>query len=590
MYLEAKGEVLRTIQIVAVEKEREVVSMKSNVSVESSDFIREIINEDLSVGKNDGRVMTRFPPEPNGYLHIGHAKSICLNFGIAAEYNGLCNLRFDDTNPTKEEVEYVESIKEDVRWLGFDWGDRLYHASDYFNQCYEYAVQLIKMGKAYVDSLTPEEVREYRGTLTAPGRESPNRNRLVEENLDLFERMKAGEFEDGTYILRAKIDMASPNVNMRDPAIYRIRKAEHHRTGNKWCIYPMYDYAHCLSDSLEGITHSICTLEFENHRPLYDWFLDELKVKNHPQQIEFARLNISHTVLSKRILKELVEGKCVSGWDDPRMPTLAGLRRRGYTPEAIRNFCARIGVAKRDSVIEMAHLEHCLREDLNRRAPRVMVVLRSLKVIIDNYPEALVEELDAENNPEDSGMGSRKIPFSRELYIEREDFREDPPKNYYRLSPGREVRLKHSYYVTCEKVVKDEKGEIVELHCRYDPETRGGWSKDGRNVKGTLHWVSAAHAIEAEVRLYDHLFGKADPYDFPEGKDYKANLNPGSLEILKGCRLEPSLAGAKPGASYQFLRQGYFCLDAKDSSPKRQVFNRTVTLKDTWAKIEKGQK
>lgn len=550
-------------------------------------FIRNIIEEDLKANKNQGRVHTRFPPEPNGYLHIGHAKSICLNFGLAAEYEGLCNLRFDDTNPTKEEVEYVESIKEDVRWLGFDWGDRMFYASDYFEQLYQYAVQLIKAGKAYVCDLSPEEIREYRGTLTDPGKESPYRMRSVAENLDLFERMRAGEFGDGSRVLRAKIDMASGNLNMRDPVMYRILRAAHHRTGDKWCIYPMYDFAHCLSDSIEGITHSICTLEFEDHRPLYDWFLDQLDV-HHPQQIEFARLNLSYTVLSKRKLVQLVEGGYVTGWDDPRMPTLAGLRRRGYTPESIQDFCERIGVAKRESMVDMALLEHCLREDLNKRAPRVMGVLRPLRVVIENYPEDQVEELEAVNNPEDPGMGSRKVPFSRVLYIEQEDFRENPPKKFYRLAPGREVRLRYAYFITCVGVVKDEQtGEVVELHCTYDPETRGGDSPDGRKVKATLHWVSAAHALEAEVRLYDHLFLKPEPGE--AGQDFRTYLNPKSSEILTSCRVEPGLAGALPGSRYQFERQGYFCVDS-DSSKGKLVFNRTVSLRDTWAKVEKAQK
>ncbi|MFH1673875.1 MAG: glutamine--tRNA ligase/YqeY domain fusion protein [Pseudomonadota bacterium] len=553
-----------------------------------SDFIRTIIAEDVKANKNDGRVRTRFPPEPNGYLHIGHAKSICLNFGIAAENNGICNLRLDDTNPSKEEVEYVESIKSDVRWLGFDWDDRLFYASDYFEQFYQYAVQLIKKGKAYVCSLSADEIRGYRGTLTEPGKESPYRTRSNEENLDLFERMRAGEFEDGSHVLRAKIDMASGNLNMRDPVIYRVLRAEHHRTGNKWCIYPMYDFAHCISDSIEGITHSICTLEFEDHRPLYDWFLDELAVDCHPQQIEFARLNLSYTVMSKRKLLELVKGEHVTGWDDPRMPTLSGIRRRGYTPESIRNFCERIGVAKSNSMVDIALLYHCIREDLNKRSQRVMAVLRPLRVVIDNYPEDQVEELDAENNPEDPGMGSRKVPFSRVLYIEQEDFREDAPKKFFRLAPGREVRLKHAYYITCVDVIKDEQtGEVIELHCTYDPETRGGWSKDGRKVKGTLHWVSAEHALEAEVRLYDHLFVKADPGDGKEGADFKSYLNPNSLETLTSCRVEPSLAGAALGNRYQFLRHGYFCVDSVDSSERRLVFNRTVSLRDSWAKIEK---
>jgi len=555
---------------------------------QSVDFIRSIIIEDLKTNKYDGLVATRFPPEPNGYLHIGHAKSICLNFGIAQEFGGTCNLRFDDTNPCKEEMEYVESIKEDVRWLGFDWENREYYASDYFDQLYEYAEQLIKDNKAYVDSLSADEIREHRGTLTEPGRESPYRNRPVEENLDLFRRMRAGEFKEGEHVLRAKIDMTSANINLRDPTIYRIRKVAHHRTGDKWCIYPMYDFAHCLSDSIEGITHSICTLEFENNRPLYDWFLNELKVENHPQQIEFARLNLSYTVMSKRKLLELVEGKHVRGWDDPRMPTLSGIRRLGYTPEAIRTFADRIGVAKSNSVVDITLLEHSLREDLNKRAPRRMAVLRPLKVVIDNYPEDKVEWLDAENNPEDPSAGTRKIPFSRVLYIEQEDFRENPPKKYFRLSPGREVRLKYAFYIKCIDVVKDaQTGKVLELHCTYDPETRGGWSSDGRMVKGTLHWVSAAHAVKAEVRLYDHLFTKPDP---EEGGNFKQNLNPKSMEVLSDCLVESALTNAIPGSRYQFLRQGYFCVDpdsTKDGSP---IFNRTVTLRDTWAKIEKAQK
>ena len=562
--------------------------MPANESTAPLHFIRAIIEEDMRTNKWGGRVHTRFPPEPNGYLHIGHAKSICLNFGLAAEYGGLCNLRFDDTNPTKEDVEYVESIKEDVRWLGFDWGDRLYYASDYFEQLYEYAEQLIKLGKAYVCDLSTEEMRAYRGTLTEPGRESPYRNRSVEENLDLFRRMRAGEFEDGSRVLRAKIDMASPNLNMRDPVIYRIRKAEHHRTGNRWCIYPMYDFTHCLSDSIERITHSICTLEFEDHRPLYDWFLDTLGVY-HPQQIEFARLNLSYTVMSKRKLLKLVEDGYVRGWDDPRMPTLAGLRRRGYTPEAIREFAERIGVAKTNSVVDIALLEHCVREDLNRRAPRVMAVLRPLRVVLINYPEGQTEEVEAINNPEDPSMGTRKVPFSRVLYIEQDDFREDPPKQYYRLAPGREVRLRYAYFIKCVDVIKDEAGQVVELHCTYDPATRGGDAPDGRKVKATLHWVSAAHAIPAEVRLYDRLFLKADPDDAPEGQDFRANVNPKSLEVLSDCWVEPSLADAKPGDRYQFERQGYFCVDPDTTSSGRLVFNLTVALRDAWAKIEKAQ-
>jgi len=554
-----------------------------------ANFIREIIEKDLKENKNEGRVHTRFPPEPNGYLHIGHAKSICLNFGLAAEYGGLCNLRFDDTNPTKEEVEYVKSIKEDIQWLGFDWEDREFYASDYFEQLYEYAIQLIKAGKAYVCDLSAGEIREYRGTLTEPGKNSPYRERSVEENRDLFERMKAGEFPDGSRVLRAKIDMAHGNMNMRDPVMYRILRATHHRTGDEWCIYATYDWAHGQSDSLEGITHSICTLEFEGHRPLYDWFIDQLGIF-HSQQIEFARLNLSYTIMSKRKLLQLAEGGIVAGWDDPRMPTISGLRRRGYTPESIRNFCERIGVAKRESTVDIALLEHCLREDLNKRAQRVMVVLRPLRLVIENYPDDKVEELDAENNPEDPGGGSRKVPFSRVLYVEREDFREDPPKKWFRLAPGREVRLKHAYYVKCVDVVKDEKtGEVVELRCTYDPETRGGWSKDGRMVKGTLHWVSAPHSLEAEVRLYDHLFTKQDPGDVEEGEDFKTYLNPKSLEILTSCRAEPGLKEAKPGSRYQFLRQGYFCVDF-DSSPDSLVFNRTTSLRDTWARIEKSLK
>jgi glutaminyl-tRNA synthetase len=551
-------------------------------------FIEEIVEEHNRTGRFDGRVHTRFPPEPNGYLHIGHAKSICLNFGLAQQYGGLCNLRFDDTNPTKEEVEYVESIQEDVRWLGFDWGDRLYYASDYFDQLYEWAVQLIKTGKAFVCDLSADQIREYRGTLTQPGKNSPYRNRSVEQNLDFFERMRKGEFPDGSRTLRAKIDMVHPNFNMRDPVMYRILHAHHHRTGDKWCIYPTYDFTHGQSDSIERITHSICTLEFENNRPLYDWYLDALDIY-HPQQIEFARLNLTYTVMSKRRFIELVNGGYVSGWDDPRMPTIAGFRRRGYTPEAIRNFCAEIGVAKFNSVIELARLENSIREDLNKRAPRAMAVLRPLRVVIDNYPEGKTEELEAVNNPEDPGAGTRKVPFSRVLHIERDDFREDPPKQFFRLAPGREVRLRYGYYATCTGVNKDPKtGEVVELHCTYDPATRGGSSPDGRKVKGTIHWVSAEHAIQAEVRLYDHLFLKPDPDDVPEGQDYKTNLNPKSLEVLKSCRLEPSLANAAVRSRYQFERQGYFVVD-KDSKPGGLVFNRTVSLTDTWAKIEKSQ-
>ena len=553
-----------------------------------SNFIRTIIDEDNRTGKDSGRVHTRFPPEPNGYLHIGHAKSICLNIGIARDYGGLCNLRFDDTNPTKEEVEYVKSIKEDVRWLGFDWDDRLFYASDYFDQLYEYAVQLVRAGKAYVCSLSAEETRAYRGTLTEAGRNSPFRERTVEENLDLFERMRAGEFPDGTHVLRAKIDMASKNLNMRDPVLYRILHASHHRTGDKWCIYPTYDFTHGQSDSIEGITHSICTLEFEDHRPLYDWFLDELGIY-HPRQIEFARLNLTYTVMSKRKLLRLVKEGLVSSWDDPRMPTLCGMRRRGYSSEAIRGFCERIGVAKRDSIVDFALLEHSLREDLNRRAPRVMGVLRPLKVVIENYPEGQSEELPAVNNPEDPGMGSRKVPFSRVLYIERDDFREDPPKKFFRLAPGREVRLRYAYFITCKEVVKDPKsGEVVELRCTYDPATRGGNAPDGRRVKSTLHWVSASHALDAEARLYDHLFVKPDPTETEEDEDFTSNLNPGSLEVVKAFKVEPSLAGAEPGYRCQFERIGYFCVDP-DSTGEGLVFNRTVTLRDTWAKIAKKQ-
>jgi glutaminyl-tRNA synthetase len=550
-----------------------------------TDFIRSIINAHFESERFGGRVHTRFPPEPNGYLHIGHGKSICLNFGIAAQYGGLCNLRFDDTNPTKEEEEYVQSIIEDVRWLGFDWEDRLYYASDYFQQMYDYAVQLVKAGKAYVDDLSGDEIRQHRGTLIDPGRESPHRDRSVEENLDLFERMRSGEFEDGSRVLRAKIDMSSPNLNMRDPVMYRILHASHHRTGDKWCLYPMYDWAHGLEDSIEGITHSICTLEFEDHRPLYDWFLDELGAY-HPQQIEFARLNLTYTVMSKRRLLQLVERGYVSGWDDPRMPTLSGMRRRGYTPESIRSFCDRIGVAKTDSTIDIALLEHFIREDLNRRAPRVMGVLRPLRVVIENYPEGRTEELDAVNNPEDPDLGSRRVPFSRELYIERDDFREDPPSKFYRLAPGREVRLRYGYFITCTGVVKDEhSGDIVELRCTYDPGTRGGSAPDGRKVKGTIHWVSAAHALEAEVRLYDRLFTVENPGDVADGADFEAVLNPGSLETAMAY-VEPSLATAAPGARFQFERLGYFCTDAKDSAAGRLVFNRTVALRDSWAKIE----
>ncbi|HHU50286.1 MAG TPA: glutamine--tRNA ligase/YqeY domain fusion protein [Firmicutes bacterium] len=563
--------------------------MSINEYTPAPNFIRSIIAEDLRTNKNDGRVITRFPPEPNGYLHIGHAKSICLNFGLAAENKGRCHLRFDDTNPTKEDVEYTESIQRDVKWLGFDWGEHLYYASDYFEQLYQYAVELIKAGKAYVCDLTPDEVRAYRGTLTEPGKESPYRNRSVEENLDLFARMRAGEFPDGSRVLRAKIDMASPNLNMRDPVIYRILRVPHHRTGDKWCIYPMYDFAHPLSDAIEEITHSICTLEFEDHRPLYDWFLDQLETPGRPQQIEFARLNLTYTVMSKRKLLQLVKEGHVTGWDDPRMPTIAGFRRRGYTPEAIRDFCERIGVAKSNSTVDIALLEHCLREDLNKRAPRVMAVLRPLKVVIDNYPAGQVEELEAVNNPEDPQAGTRKIPFSKVIYIERDDFMEDPPKKFYRLAPGREVRLRYGYFIKCTEVVKDEKtGEVLEVHCTYDPATRGGSAPDGRKVKATLHWVSAEESLEAEVRLYDHLFNRENPDDVEEGKTFLDYLNPNSLEVLTSCRIEPSLATARPGDKFQFERLGYFCVDP-DSTPEKLVFNRSVSLRDTWAKIAQQQ-
>lgn len=549
-------------------------------------FIHDIIEEDLRTNKWNGRVHTRFPPEPNGYLHIGHAKSICLNFGLALEYGGKCNLRMDDTNPAKEETEYVESIHEDVKWLGFQW-DGEYYASDYFDQLFDWAIQLIKSGQAYVCDLNADQVREYRGTLTKPGRNSPYRNRSIEENLDLFLRMRNGEFPDGSRSLRAKIDMASPNLNLRDPVMYRILRAEHHRTGNKWCIYPTYDYAHGQSDSMEQITHSICTLEFENHRPLYDWFCDALKIY-HPQQIEFARLNLTYTVMSKRRLLELVKEKLVRGWDDPRMPTISGLRRRGYTPEAIREFCKRIGVTKFDGVTDMQFLEHCLREDLNKRAARVMAVLRPLKVVIENYPEGQVEQLEAINNPEDPAAGKRLVPFSRVLYIEQDDFREVPPPKYFRLSPGKEVRLRWGYYVTCTGVVKEPKtGQVTEIRCTYDPATRGGTSPDGRKVKATIHWVSASHALPTEVRLYDYLFSKPDADDVAPGKDWRSNLNPNSLEILRDCWVEPSLAKAAPGSRYQFERLGYFTVDPDSQTAGRSVFNRTVTLKDTWSRIEK---
>ena len=558
-------------------------------STKPSNFIKEIIDEDLRTNKYSGRVHTRFPPEPNGYLHIGHAKSICLNFGLAEEYNGLCNLRFDDTNPSKEEVEYVESIKEDIKWLGFDWDDREYYASDYFDQLYEYAIKLIKKGKAYVDSLNSDDIREYRGTPTEPGKESPYCNRSVEENLDLFQRMKAGEFKDGKHVLRAKIDMSSSNMNMRDPVMYRIKHESHHRTGDKWCIYPMYDWAHGQSDSIEGITHSICTLEFENHRPLYDWCIDELEIF-HPQQIEFARLNLNYTVMSKRIFLELVKNKIVSGWNDPRMPTLSGLRRRGFTPESIRNFSERIGVAKRDGVIDVALLEHSLREDLNIRAKRIMGVLNPLKVIIDNYPEDQVEELDAVNNPEDATMGKRKLPFSKNIFIEKDDFREDPPKKFYRLAPGKEVRLRYAYIIKCESFVKDSgSGEVTELHCTYDPETKSGTGTSNKKVKGTIHWVSADRAIDTEVRLYDRLFSVEDPTGDKE-KDFKEFLNPESLKILKNCKVEPSVKSLTVDDKFQLERLGYFCLDKFDTKENELVLNRIVPLRDTWAKIEKSQK
>jgi glutaminyl-tRNA synthetase len=557
--------------------------------MESLNFIQTIVEEHNASGRFGGRVHTRFPPEPNGYLHIGHAKSICLNFGLATQYGGKCNLRFDDTNPVKEEVEYVEAIIEDVRWLGVDWEDRLFYASDYFGQLYDWAVQLIRAGKAYVCDLTPEQIRETRGTPTTPGTDSPYRNRSVEENLDLFRRMKDGEFPDGSRTLRAKIDMAHPNFNMRDPVMYRILHAEHHRTGNAWCIYPMYDWAHGQSDSIERISHSICTLEFENHRPLYDWYIQSLGIYA-PQQIEFARLNLTYTVLSKRRLIQLVQEGHVRGWSDPRMPTISGFRRRGYTPEAIRRFCERIGVSKFNGVIDMAWLEDSLREDLNKRALRAMAVLKPLRVVIDNYPEGKAEEVEAINNPEDPKAGTRKVPFARVLYIERDDFREDPPKDFFRLAPGREVRLRWAYFLKCVNAVKDPKsGEVTELHCTYDPATRGGNAPDGRKVKGTIHWVSAAHAVDAEVRLYDHLFTKPDPDEVPEGADYRVNLNPNSLVVLSACKLEPSLAKASPGDRYQFERQGYFCVDARDSAPGRLVFNRAVSLRDSYAKIEKSQ-
>ena len=551
-----------------------------------TDFIRKVVDEDLKSGKYDGRVITRFPPEPNGYLHIGHAKAICLNFGIAAENGGACHLRYDDTNPAKEATEYVLSQQEDIRWLGWDWGEHLYFTSNYFDKLYQYAVQLIEAGKAYVDDLSQEEIREYRGTLTAPGRESPYRDRSVEENLDLFSRMREGEFDEGARVLRAKIDMASGNLNLRDPVVYRILKTPHHQTGDKWPIYPTYDFAHGQSDSIEGVTHSLCSMEYEDHRPLYNWLLEELGIY-HPEQIEFARLNLSHTILGKRKLVQLVEERHVTGWDDPRMPTLSGMRRRGYTPEAIRSFIDQVGVAKRENVLDIGMLEHSVRQDLNKRAPRIMGVLRPIKVVIENYPESRADQLEAVNNPEDPAMGTRKVPFSRELYIEREDFMEDPPKKFFRLAPGREVRLRYGYLITCVGVVRDEgTGEVVELRCTYDPETRGGHAPDGRKVRGTIHWVSAPHSLEAEVRLYGHLFTTERP---EEGDaDFRSYLNPRSLETLTGCRVEPSLAGAEPGSRYQFERQGYFCVDEIDSKAGALVFNQTVSLRDSWAKIEKA--
>ena len=554
-------------------------------TVVSKDFIREIINEDINTGKFDGRVMTRFPPEPNGYLHLGHAKSICLNFGVAEEYHGLYNLRFDDTNPVKEDDEFVEGIKRDIQWLGFDWGDRLYFASDYFDQLYEFALQLIRKEKAYVDSLNQEEMRAYRGTPHEPGRNSPHRLRSIEENLDLFKQMQAGEFPDGAHVLRAKIDMAHPNLTMRDPVLYRIRHADHHRTGDRWCVYPMYDFTHCISDSIEGVTHSLCTWEFENNRPLYDWILDELDIY-HPQQIEFAPLNLAYTVLSKRLYRPLIEQGILSGWDDPRMPTFAGLRRRGYTPEAIRAFCGRIGVAKKHNLIDIALLEFTIREDLNKRAPRVMGVLDPLKVVITNYSVDKTEKMEAVNNPEDESQGKRGVPFTREIYIERNDFMEDPPRKFFRLAPGREVRLRYGYYITCTDVIKNDQGRVVELRCTYDPESHGGSTPDGRKVRGTIHWVSAAHALDAEVRLYDRLFNDPEP-DTSEDTTLENLLNPHSLQILTGCKLEPGLVDAEPGHIFQFERLGYFCVDTVDSKPGAPIFNRTITLRDTWAKKQK---
>lgn len=562
--------------------------MATSEATSSSNFIRNIIDEDNKSGKFEQRVHTRFPPEPNGHLHIGHAKSICLNFGLAEDYNGKCNLRFDDTNPTKEEDEYVQAIKNDVKWLGFDWEDRLYFASDYFQQLYDYAVQLIKKGTAYVDDQSADEIRGNRGTLTEPGKNSPYRERSVEENFDLFERMRKGEFPDGSKVLRAKIDMSAPNMNMRDPVMYRVLHAEHHRSGTDWCVYPMYDWAHGLEDSIERITHSVCTLEFEDHRPLYDWFIDELEVY-HPQQIEFARLNLTYTIMSKRKLLRLVKEGFVSGWDDPRMPTIAGFRRRGYTPESIRVFSDRIGVAKSNSTVDFALLEHCLREDLNQKATRMMAVLNPLKVVITDYPGDKVEELDADNNPEDPNAGKRKIKFTREIFVERDDFKEEAPRKWFRLAPGKEVRLKHAYYITCNEVIRDPNtDEVVELHCTHDPKSRGGWTDDGRKVKGTLHWVSAQHAVKAEVRLYDQLFLKENPDEVEEGQDFTANLNPDSLEVLSKALIEPALSEAKPGENFQFLRMGYFCADMIEHKPEKPIFNRTSTLRDTWARVQRS--
>ena len=565
--------------------------MSENSNSESVNFIRNIINDDIKNNKNKSLVHTRFPPEPNGYLHIGHAKSICLNFGIANDFNGgLCNLRFDDTNPVKEDLEYTESIQQDVKWLGFDWEERLFYASDYFEQLFEFAKQMIIDGKAYIDHLSAEEIREYRGTLTQPGKESPYRERSVEENLSLFERMRAGEFEEGECVLRGKIDMLSPNMNMRDPTIYRIKKATHHRTENDWCIYPMYDYTHCISDALEGITHSLCTLEFEDHRPLYDWFLEQLSVPCHPQQIEFARLNLNYTVTSKRKLGELVKDGDVSGWDDPRMPTIVGMRRRGYTPESIRDFCDRIGVTKTDTVIDVSALENCVREDLDKRAPRVMGILDPLKIVISNYPEGKTEQLDAPNHPNDAKMGSRKLPFSETIYIEKNDFMEDPPKKFFRLAPGKEVRLRYAYFIICDEIIKDDSGNVIELHCSYDPDTKGGNAPDGRKVKGTIHWVSAEHAFKAEVRLYDRLFNDPKPDSNKHKNNWKDFLNSDSKNIIKDTYLEPSLKSAKKEEFFQFERLGYFCVDNKESDKGKPIFNRTVSLRDSWLKQKQKQK